>query len=421
MTKVAAATRMDSRVWLTVLVGALGYFVDIYDLILFGIVRVESLTDLGLTGSAITEASELIMGSQMIGMMVGGLLFGILADKRGRMSVLLGSILLYSIMNIMNAFVADVTSYAVLRFVSGIGLAGELGVAITLVAEVMPKHSRGYGTTIVATVGILGAVAAYFVHELFDWRAAFIAGGVLGLMLLVLRVKVSESGMFSRQTTHSSKRGNVSMIFRKKRFATYLACTAIGVPIWYVIGIPVILAPEFTAESGSMDVVIGGQAIMWSYVGLAGGDLASGLISQWLKSRKKTVLLFLLLTTALVWWYFAVPNKSAALTYWQCGLLGFATGYWAVFVTTAAEQFGTNLRATVATTVPNVVRGSLAPALWLFNSVRTEAPEGIDWLRPGQPLASSAIIVGIISMVMAFGGWLILKETYGKDLEFIED
>ena len=293
---------MSTRIWLTVLVCGLGYFVDIYDLILFSIVRPESLAAIGVLPGGIQDASEMILNAQMVGMLIGGLLFGILADKKGRLSVLLGSILMYSVMNIANAFVTSVPMYATFRFLSGIGLAGELGVAITLVSEVMPKHSRGYGTTIVASMGILGAVGAYAVHQLTDWRVAFIIGGVLGLCLLGMRVRVRESGMFNNIEDKPVSRGNFLMIFKKRRLGTYLSSVAIGVPVWFVIGILVTFAPEFTREGGGSANVVAGLAVMWAYVGLAAGDLASGLVSQLLKSRRKTILVFLLLTTASVTW-----------------------------------------------------------------------------------------------------------------------
>ncbi|MBK7033353.1 MAG: MFS transporter [Ignavibacteria bacterium] len=409
-------TDISSRIWLTVLVCGLGYFVDIYDLILFSIVRPESLRAIGVLPTQMQDASEIILNAQMVGMLIGGLLFGALADKRGRLSVLLASILMYSVMNIANAFVSSVPMYAMFRFLSGIGLAGELGVAITLVSEVMPKHSRGYGTTIVASMGILGAVGAYVVHQLSDWRVAFIIGGVMGLCLLVMRVRVRESGMFNKIEDAPVARGNVFMIFTRQRIGTYLSSVAIGVPIWYVIGILVTFAPEFTKEGGGSTEILAGQAVMWAYVGLAAGDLVSGLISQFLKSRRRTILLFLVLTSAAIAWYLFTPAKSAALTYLQTGVLGFAVGYWAVFVTTAAEQFGTNLRATVATTIPNVVRGGLIPALLVFAALRKSDAV----LFSGQPLVSSAVIVGGVTMLIAFIGLVFLKETYGKELDYLE-
>ncbi len=405
----------NPNIVLTVLVCALGYFVDIYDLILFAIVRTDSLRSIGVTPELMQSASELILNSQMVGMLLGGLLFGVLADKRGRLSVLLGSILLYSLMNIANAFVGSVPMYAVLRFFSGVGLAGELGIAITLVSEVMPAESRGYGTTIVASMGILGAVAAYFVHELFNWQAAFVIGGVLGLALLALRVRVSESTMFLKIKDSNEKRGMVTMLFTKERIGLYLACAAIGIPIWYVIGLLVTFAPEFARESGSVANVVAGQCVMWAYVGLAAGDLASGLISQAFKSRKKAVLTFIAITAGATVWYFVAAEKTALLTYIQCGVLGFGAGYWAVFITSAAEQFGTNLRATVATTIPNIVRGGLVPILLAFSALRT------GWFATSaHPLIDSAIVVAIVVLIVAVTGWYFLKETYGKNLNYVE-
>jgi MFS family permease len=393
----------------------LGYFVDIYDLILFTIVRQESLADLGVTGGAVLDASELILNAQMVGMLLGGLLFGVLADRKGRLSVLLGSILLYSVMNIANAFVASVPMYALFRFLSGIGLAGELGVAITLVAEIMPKRTRGYGTTLVASLGILGAVAAYGVHTLTDWRMAYIIGGVMGLALLLMRVRIGESDMFRAvEQSAGISRGNVALLFSPKRIGRYLASVAIGVPIWYVIGILVAFSPEFTRESGGSTTVVAGQSVMWAYIGLATGDLLSGLLSQLMHSRKKSVLLFLIATALLVAWYLYTPQKSEQLTYIMCGLLGVGVGYWAVFVTTAAEQFGTNLRATAATTIPNVVRGSLVPAILAFRALR------LEWQHNNHELRLAATVVGVAVLALAFVGWLFLRETYGKDLDFVE-
>ncbi len=414
MVRRSASESISPNIWLTVVVGGLGYFVDIYDLLLFGIVRLDSLRAIGVRPEAMQDASELILNMQMVGMLLGGLLFGVLADKRGRLSVLLGSILLYSLMNIANAFVGSVPVYALLRFLAGIGLAGELGVAITLVSEIMPRHLRGYGTAVVASMGIMGAVAAYFVHQIFNWQTAFIIGGAMGLALLVLRVRVSESGMFRDVQKQEVQRGNVLMLFRNGRLGTYLSCIAIGIPIWYVVGILVTFAPEFTKESGSTATIVPGQCIMWTYLGLAIGDLGAGLVSQWIRSRRRTILAFLLLTTACIVWYLFTPAKSAALTYLQCALLGFSVGYWAVFVTTAAEQFGTNLRATVATTVPNVVRGALAPTLLAFGALRRFYAAEHDVMQ------TAALVVGAVVLVLAYTGWFFLKESYGKDLDFVE-
>lgn len=416
MANAAEQQHSNRNIWLTVIVCGLGYFVDIYDLILFSIVRPESLTSIGVSALEMQDASELILNAQMVGMLLGGAIFGALADKRGRLSVLLGSILMYSIMNIANAFVSSVEMYAVFRFFSGIGLAGELGVAITLVSEVMPKHSRGYGTTVVATLGVLGAVGAYLVHAFTDWRIAYIIGGVLGLCLLVMRVRIRESGMFHRAEEENIARGNLLMLFQKGRIGRYLANAAIGVPVWYVIGILVTFAPEFTRHGGGATDVSAGQAVMWAYVGFAGGELTSGFISQWLKSRRKAIMLFISLTAICVVWYLFTPEKSASFTYLQTGILGFSVGYWAVFVTTAAEQFGTNIRATVATTIPNVARGALVPALLLFGLLRKE----VDGVVDADSLVTSAVIVGAVTLSIAAIGVAVMKETYGKNLDYFE-
>lgn len=417
MAMTSNGTTKPASVWLTVLVCGLGYFVDIYDLILFSIVRPASLKSIGLvTQDQIMNASEYILNAQMIGMLIGGIIFGILADKRGRLSVLLGSILMYSLMNIVNAFVSTVDMYAICRFFSGIGLAGELGVAVTLVAEVMPKETRGFGTTAVAALGILGAVAAYAVHEMADWRVAFVIGGILGLALLALRVGVRESTMFHSLNEQKADRGNFFMLLKPSRLPRYISAILIGLPVWFVIGILVTFSPEFTKELGGSSEVNAGQAVMWAYVGLAAGDLGSGLLSQYLKSRRKTVLIFLVLCFGMTAWYLFAPQRSASETYLHTAFLGFAAGYWAVFVTTAAEKFGTNLRATVATTVPNFVRGALAPSLIAFNALRHDSTPFID----GHPLVSAAVIVGSVTMVLAFVGWATLKETYGKDLDYLE-
>ena len=181
--------------------------VDMYDLFLFSINRVSSLKSLHISGEQLLADGIMLLNLQMAGMLIGGIFWGIMGDKKGRLSVLFGSILIYSIANIGNGFVTTVTQYAVLRFIAGFGLAGELGAGITLVTEILPKERRGYGTTLVATVGIMGALLAYFVSHLFDWRTAYFIGGGLGLILMILRVRVFESGMFMKLKEKNIKTG----------------------------------------------------------------------------------------------------------------------------------------------------------------------------------------------------------------------
>lgn len=407
-----SATRDSQRaITLSVLVAALGYFVDIYDLLLFSIVRVPSLKSLGLQGDELLHAGERLLNMQMTGMLLGGLLWGVLGDRKGRLSVLFGSIFMYSAANIANAWVQSVDAYAWLRFIAGIGLAGELGAGITLVSEIMPKETRGYGTTIVAATGILGAVFAALVGDMFDWRISYIVGGVMGFALLALRVGVYESGMFEAVKQVGTSRGNVLQLFNRwDRARKYLAVILIGVPIWYVIGILITFSPELGKALGMTEVPVAGRAVMFAYLGLAGGDFASGFFSQFIGSRRRVVLLFQLLTTAFVATYFALAPFTLTGFYALCVALGFGVGYWAVFVTVASEQFGTNIRATATTTVPNVVRGSVV----LLTS-------SVAWLRPQVGVVRSAIIVGMVALAISYVALWGLEETFGKDLDYVED
>jgi predicted MFS family arabinose efflux permease len=392
-----------------VIVAALGYFVDIYDLLLFSIVRVPSLRFLGVPASELLEQGVFLINMQMAGMLIGGILWGVLGDKKGRLSVLFGSIVLYSLANIANGFVTTVPQYALLRFIAGIGLAGELGAGITLVAEILPKEIRGYGTALVASVGVLGAVLAYFVADLFDWQIAYFIGGGLGLLLLLLRVRVFESGIFKDLKEKPVTRGNFFRLFTSSgQFYKYLNCILIGLPIWFVIGVLVTFSPEFGVALGVGEPIKAGKAIMYAYIGLSLGDFSSGFLSQALGSRRQVVLLFILLTGLFVAIYLYLPVASASFIYFVCSGLGFSIGYWALFVTIAAEQFGTNLRATVATTVPNFVRGSVNIITPAFLALSTH-----------HGIINAAALVGLITVVIALFALYKLRETFGKDLNFL--
>ena len=394
-----------------VIVAALGYFVDIYDLLLFSIVRVQSLKSLGVPESDLLKDGVYLINMQMGGLLLGGILWGVLGDKKGRITVLFGSILIYSLANIANGFVTSVNQYAVMRFIAGIGLAGELGVGITLVAEVLPKEIRGYGTSLVAGVGMLGAVLAYFVADNFDWRIAYFIGGGLGLLLLITRIKVFESGIFTKVKEKAVSRGNFFQLFlTSKQFFKYLRCILIGVPVWFVAGILMTFSPEFGKALNLDTPIIAGKAVMWEYIGLVIGDISSGVLSQYFRSRKKVVLLYILLAAVLVTIYLFVPLRTDVMFYALCVALGIAAGYWALFVTIAAEQFGTNLRATVATTVPNFVRGSMIIMTPLFLFFREQFG-----------ILLGAGIVGLLAIGTALLGLWKMEETFGKDLNFLEE
>lgn len=399
-----------------VIVAALGYFVDIYDLLLFGIVRTDSLIDLGITGDAIRNQGEYLISMQMFGMLFGGILWGILGDKKGRISVLFGSIIMYSVANIANGMVTTVDGYAFWRLIAGIGLAGELGAGITLVTESLPKEKRGYGTMIVAAVGVSGAVAAYLVYQVFqDWRLCYYAGGILGLLLLFLRIKISESKMFQDAHKSTEKKGDfLSLFSNKTRFYKYLQCILIGVPLWFLVGVLITFSPEFAKALGvqGYETIAAGKAIAWCYGGLVFGDIASGLISQWLKSRKKVMALFLLLNLIMVFIFLNAFNITTITFYTLSFLMGFSVGYWVLFVTIAAEQFGTNIRATVTTTVPNFVRGSLPLILLIYSLFRDSVFDG--------EILKSAMIVGTLLSIIALTALWKLKETFDTDLDYSE-
>ena len=399
-----------------VIVAALGYFVDIYDLLLFGIVRTDSLKDLGITGDAIRNQGEFLISMQMFGMLFGGILWGILGDKKGRISVLFGSILIYSVANIANGMVTTVDGYAFWRLIAGIGLAGELGAGITLVTESLPKEKRGYGTMIVASVGVSGAVVAYLVYQVFqDWRLCYYAGGVLGLLLLFLRISISESGMFKKVQESDEKKGDfLSLFTNKKRFSKYVQCILIGIPLWFLVGVLITFSPEFAKALGvqGFETIAAGKAIAWCYGGLVFGDIASGLLSQWLKSRKKVMYLFLAFNLIMVFMFLNAFGITASTFYLLCFIMGFSVGYWVLFVTIAAEQFGTNIRATVTTTVPNFVRGSLPLIIIIYGFFR-------DSVFDGDILKSAMIVGTLLSIISILALWK-LKETFHTDLNYSE-
>ena len=398
-----------------VVVAALGYFVDIYDLILFSIVRVKSLNELGVIDKTeVTNQGLFLINMQMGGMLLGGVLWGILGDKRGRLSVLFGSILLYSLANIANGFVSSIDQYAWLRLVAGIGLAGELGAGITLVSESLPKEKRGYGTMIVATVGVSGAMLGYWVGETLGWRNAYFVGGGLGLALLLLRMSVFESGMFQQvQARAGVARGHFLSLFTNPvRLGKYLRILLIGVPLWFVVGILVTLAPEFGRALGLKGEVTAGLAVFWCYFGLVFGDFISGALSQLWHSRNKALQVFLVFCAALVAVYlFGIKGTSPTTFYTVCFVLGLSVGFWALFVTVAAEQFGTNLRATVATTAPNFARGAVVGLVPAFKYLSG----ALGGIVPG------AAVLGGVSLMVAFWAVSTLPESYGKDLDYIEE
>jgi MFS family permease len=403
---------------LPVIVAALGYFVDIYDLLLFTIVRKSSLESLGVdltNAKMVIAASTRVINWQMWGMLIGGIIWGIMGDKKGRLSVLFGSIILYSVANFLTAYIQDVQQYTWARFVAGVGLAGELGAGITLVSELLPRAKRGIGTSMVAGIGLFGAVAAYFTYKFSDdWRLCYKIGGVLGILLLFLRISVSESGMFKTvQQRASIVRGNFFMFFQDAtRFRKYILAILIGLPTWFVIGVLVNLSDQFANKFYEGNKIESGRAIMYAYAAIAIGDILIGLISQYFKSRKKALYLFYFFAIISGIFFFSGNIKNDVTMYAACAALGFSTGFWAIFVTMGAEQFGTNLRATAATTIPNMVRGSLPLINLMF----------VNWFQKtnGWDIVKSAVYTGIIVMAITLIAAYFTDETFHKDLNYVE-
>jgi MFS transporter, putative metabolite:H+ symporter len=398
-----------------VIVAALGYFVDIYDLLLFTIVKAPSMRGVGATDASMLADSTKVINWQMFGLLLGGIIWGILGDKRGRLSVLFGSIILYSAANFVTGFIQTVDQYAWCRFVAGLGLAGELGAGITLVSELLPQNKRGVGTSLVAGIGLSGAVVAYYTYQLTDdWRLCYKIGGGLGIMLLFLRVKVAESGMFHQVKNAGAIRGDFRMFFTNvKRFKKYVLAILIGLPTWYVIGILVNQSDKFGEAMFGSRTIDSGRSIMFAYAGIAVGDIAVGLLSQYFKSRKKALLFFYVLSIVSLVFFFSSFNDSDVSMYGVCLALGFSTGFWAIFVTMGAEQFGTNLRATAATTIPNMVRGVLPLINMLFLGVFQQS-----W---GWSLVKSGIVTGIVTLSITLVAFYFTEETFHKDLNFIEE
>jgi putative MFS transporter len=408
----------------TVLVAALGYFVDVYDLVLFLIIGRESLIDLGIEKSMVLSEFQFLLNVQMIGMLLGGIFWGVLGDKKGRLSVLFGSILMYSVANLLNGMVGSfapytMEAYVILRFFAGLGLAGELGAGITLVAEILSKESRGYGTMIVASVGVCGAVVAALIASNFGWEFSYYLGGGLGLSLLILRIGVFESGIFKKLTESNVSKGNFLMLFTNKdRFMRYLHCILIGLPIWYIIGIMVGRAPEISKILQVKGEVVPATSVMVCYIGLIFGDIATGTLSQILRSRKKVIWIFYGVSILFISLYLSLYGLSLGMFYTIIFFLGFSVGFWAIFVTVASEHFGTNLRATVATTVPNFVRGSLVPISLAFDFVYRKLQNGPN---AETALIDTFLVITPIILLISFWSLYNLKETFGKDLDYLED
>ena len=402
--------RSNSLFQLAVIVSAMGFFVDVYDLLLFGIIRRPSLASMGLSPEEILSQGELIISVQMTGLLLGGIVWGILGDKKGRLSVLFASILLYSLANIFNGMVATIPQYVLLRFIAGVGLAGELGAGITLVSELLPAEKRGIASAMIASFGILGAVTAFLLNKVFDWRTCYYIGGAMGLLLLVMRISVHESGLYKSVKHTNYQRGNFLMFFNnKERFIRYMRCILVGLPAWYVIGVLVTFSDQFGNELG-IPAIDPGKAIMYLYLAIAFGDMTVGFLSQMLKSRKKALLIFYGISILFTTLYFLQRGTSPGNFYLLCAGLGYGTGFTVVYITMSAEQFGTNLRASAAISIPNMVRGALPLIILLFKFNR----------KFFNSYLTGGWVTGVILFAIGLTAAWFTEDTFGKNLDFVE-
>jgi MFS family permease len=399
---------MISRV---IILSSLGYFVDILDLFLFSVLRRTSLLSIGVPDSELLNQGIFLLNMQMGGLIVGSFIWGVLGDKKGRVKVLYGSILLYSVATLLNAFVTNTYQYALLRFLAGVGLSGELGAAITLVSESMESKKRGLGTMTVSGFGLMGGILAALLSEFFNWKVCYLIGGCIGLGLLLLRISLPEPELFKEIAEHK-RRGDLRLLFSSKvRIQRLANLVLMGLPIWFNSGILMVFAPEFgKALAIQGEPITASKAVLYSYFGVAIGDFISGALSQWVKSRKTIVLWFILLLATSMCFYLTAHQRSQLYFYSLCGSLGFFAGYWALLVTMTAENFGTNLRATVTTVVPNLVRASVIPLSFLFETFCIK-----------YNVITSASLVAVIATALSLMALVQLPETFGVELNFLEE
>lgn len=402
--------KFNSRLWFTVAVSALGYLVDVYDIMIFSVVRVPSLRDIGVPESEWTRVGLNILNWQMVGMLLGGLLWGMIGDKKGRLTVLFGSILMYSTASLLNLFVTDATQYTVLRFIAGFGLAGEFGAGVTLASELLPSRSRGYGTMVIAAIGVLGAILAGLMGQIASWKTCYLLGAMMGFGLLLIRFSALESGLFEKLKVASERRGDLRQLFgRRDLLFRYLRCLFLAVPAWMQMGLFTTLAPELSAELGLREPLTSGQALLYLSLGIGLGDLSSSWVSQKLKSRKQTLALYLILLFISALFFGWVNFQEAQSFLILYAALGLCAGYWAVFMMTTAEQFGTNLRATVSISTPNFVRAMVVPLSF-----------ALEGLRPALGLRHALTLMTLMMIGVAFLCLRWMRETFSEDLDFVD-
>ena len=394
---------------LTVLVVALGYFIDAYDLLIFSAVRKVSLMDLGVAETDTLNIGISLLNFQLIGLMIGGVLWGILADKFGRKTILFSSILIYSISNIANSYISSVDMYYWLRFIAGIGLAGELGVGISLITENIAKERRTVSTTVVSFFGMLGAATGGWLGSVFHWQTCFLIGGFAGFLLLLLRLNVEESHMYLGIKDSKVKKGNILLILKNpKSLITYFFCTLAGSSSFLFIGMFIQSTPEFGKIFNIS--VTAGVALVWYYVGASISEVIAGILSKLLKERKAPIYIFYAISLLAIVIFCVHTPSSPRIYYIHCSLLGFGLGWWSMLITLSAELFGVNTRATAATSIPTFARAWNIPFTSVFkNNI------------PKLGILNSAFAVGVIVIALAIISATTIKETFENEANFIEE
>jgi putative MFS transporter len=398
------------NIFLVLFVASFGYFVDVYDLWVFAAVRVASLKDLGVPTAEIMPTGILLLNLQMGGMLLGGILFGVLGDRMGRTRVMFFSILTYSLATLANAFVPNVETYAVLRFLSGIGLAGELGLGATLISEILPKEKRGLGVGVLVGFGVMGPMAAGLAAQAFDWKTCYLIGGILGLALLALRVRVAESPIFQEAEKTATRQGDLRLMFESPtRLWRFLGCVALGLPTWLVFGILITFSEEILG-SLSLPALAAPILLVYCNIAMPIGNFVTIGVSQYFKNRRWVMAGFTLFALVGVMALFLLPRPlspfEVKIVYM---VITFAAGSWVLMAVIAAESFGTNLRATAATAVPNFARASVIPMTL-----------GLQALKPHMPLGDAVmILMGLCFILPLIALWR-LKETFGKPLNYFE-
>ncbi len=395
---------------LAIVASSMGFFVDLYDIIIVSVLRRSSLLDLGIAEADLQAKGVLLLNTQMAGMLLGGFLWGMLGDKKGRLSVLFGSIALYSITTFLHAYAPNYEVYLLLRFLAGIGLAGELGAAVTLVSEQMPPKWRGMGPAIIGSFGMLGAVAGAYIGGHYSWQFTYQLGGGMGLVLLLLRLGVMESGLYRNLQGAQVRQGDLWLVLRdRKQLLKYCAIILMGFPGWFVNGVVMTFTPEIAAGMGMQEIPSVSMVFTVFFLGFTFGDFSCGLVSQWLQSRKKAIFRYLSAFTLLMITYFAIGYRSVQIYYTLFFLMGISVGYTIVLITNGAEMFGTNIRSLVTTSSLNLLRASVIPQATLFNL-----------LTHSMGAAKAAALVGILSVAIAFWAYTQLEETFHKDLNYVD-